>query len=629
VTHAPVNGWFTTGAAARGRAGHSDAVRGAVTPSIGLFVDRAALALGLLMTPLMRTLTTTLALALFSGACDQALNLAEDAPERDTAQTTGALAVDEPREPTKADERLLQCLVATTGTLQVSPPSVPIDGTVTVTYAAFPPSTSNCAGIAFSVDGRVVGTRGSYTTQPGWSKTLTLSAKLETWTATVATASVQVILPKDPTNPNRNLLTVKTGNTIGLFRQALGTPNTTVAVADSVQMDLSSSPWIAIASGVILRGGRGGLVPGPRLFTRARHPVLFNVWGDNVRITGVRIEGPDMDAVDRFGNVGIKIDSNLGVELDHNELSGFSKAAIDINDYGNRMPPAAPYQVRVHDNYIHHNQATDGDGYGVASSHGAFPLIEANVFDWNRHAIAAGGQEGTGYAAIGNLVLENGGRHRVAGLWGHTHQIDMHGSDTCGVGDIFSDVLYNCGRAGHTMLVHRNTVFYTEDHAIKLRGTPTVGMFIGGNMFPNSPTVNDRYVQVLTADGVTLQLERGVWAQTETGVVIEAGNEAGKGVDKLAHVCDFDGDGVADTFMATGATWWYASGGQMPWTYLHASTARQAELTFGAFDADPRCDIKLGGVVYSGGKPSLLTTTAPKAAAATQPVVPPIGTAAP
>ena len=54
---------------------------------------------------------------------------------------------------------------------------------------------------------------------------------------------------------------------------------------------------------------------------------------------------------------------------------------------------------------------TARDGYGVSVTHGAYALIERNVFDYNRHAIIGGGETGTGYLAYRNLVLEHGGEH--------------------------------------------------------------------------------------------------------------------------------------------------------------------------------------------------------------------------
>ena len=53
--------------------------------------------------------------------------------------------------------------------------------------------------------------------------------------------------------------------------------------------------------------------------------------------------------------------------------------------------------------------------------------------------------------------------------------------------------------------------------------------------------------------------------------------------------------------MATGATWWYSSGGQMPWTYLNTSTRRLSEVRLGYFDDDNRCDVAVGTTIYSGG----------------------------
>ena len=71
-------------------------------------------------------------------------------------------------------------------------------------------------------------------------------------------------------------------------------------------------------------------------------------------------------------------------------------------------------------------------------------MIEQNVFDENRHAIAGGshntgggGGDYSGYTARDNLILPGGGLHCLEGVLGglllwrfncsQTHQIDMHG----------------------------------------------------------------------------------------------------------------------------------------------------------------------------------------------------------
>ena len=206
------------------------------------------------------------------------------------------------------------------------------------------------------------------------------------------------------------------------------------------------------------------------------------------------------------------------------------------------MHDAAPFAVHIHDNYIHHNQAVGGDGYGVTVGAGGYALIERNVFDWNRHAIEGDGSPDTGYVATANLVLEHGGLHRwnpFPGFWVHTHQFDMHGTEDCGVWDIFSDALANCGDAGLSMFIRQNTFFYAFDHAIKLRGTPEVGMFVGQNVFANHLRFSDAATQ------------------EETGLVEEPGNVYGYNGKLELGSCDLDGDGVLDSFMATGVTWWY------------------------------------------------------------------------
>ena len=43
----------------------------------------------------------------------------------------------------------------------------------------------------------------------------------------------------------------------------------------------------------------------------------------------------------------------------------------------------------IHHNYIHHNQAR-GEGYGV-NLYGGNALIEANIFDYNRHDVTGAG----------------------------------------------------------------------------------------------------------------------------------------------------------------------------------------------------------------------------------------------
>lgn len=390
-----------------------------------------------------------------------------------------------------------------------------------------------------------------------------------------------------------------------LLWQALRTPGTTVIVASHLEFDLTYMPEIPIGPDVVFRGGRTSRDPGARFYTKARTPVLFRVVGDRVRITGLRIEGPEMGVSDADDpSRGIMVNSAIDVEIDHNELSGWSMAAITVWDGENRMSSAVnPAAVRIHDNYIHHNQHHGGNGYGVDASYGAHVQIARNVFDWNRHAIASDGRPGSGYEAIANLVLPNGGLHYwipFPGTWIHTHQFDMHGRDNCGVWSVVKESIWNCGPAGSLMLIRHNTFLYTAGTAIKLRGTPQsdpqgsampAGMYIGDNVFKAwyllDTVVNGSFV-------------KGTVRQEESGLVIEPGNRTGLDGSTQLGSCDFDGDGVPERFMATGATWWISSGTQ-PWRYLNTSKKWLNELQLGDFDADGYCDVAVDGVVYSGG----------------------------
>lgn len=511
------------------------------------------------------------------------------AAAEETGETASPLIKRDENGDTPTNPALDRCLTEATGSLSASPTAVPLGGSSTLRWTVRIPS--GCATTRIYLNTQQVGGSGSLVVTPQANSSNRLRLVISGYgERLLATAGVSVILPPR--------VDITSNDRVPLFVQAVQTPNTQVVVANHVQLDLTNRQYIAVASGVRIEGGRRGLVPGPRLFTTTRPPTLFSIGAgvSGVRITGVRIEGPDMGAVDRNGATAIDVDSATNVEIDHDEISGWAGSAVGVSDTANTASSPSPsasvlpaHTVNIHDNFIHHNQAVGGDGYGVVSSRGAHPLIQRNVFDWNRHAIAGDGRDGTGYTAYYNLVLENGGLHRwipFPGFWVNTHQFDMHGRDHCGIGDIFSDAVYNCGLAGHTMLIRHNTFFYSEDDAIKLRGTPTVGMFVGDNVFANHLTFGSAV------------------DQTESGLVEEPGNVFGYNGKNQLGTCDFDGDGVNDSFMATGQSWWYRSGTTGPWEFLNASTKKLSEVSLGFFDGDSRCDVSADGTIYPGGRPA-------------------------
>lgn len=463
---------------------------------------------------------------------------------------------------------------------------------------------TGCGSIQVRLNGVVVPASSVRSVQPNADTTFTLQANYGTSaSSTLGTLGVKVTLPGS--------VTITSSYAKGLLLQALRTPNTTIVVQNGVDMDLTD--WngfqldnIEIASGVVLRGGRTSRDPGPRLFTTRHGSDFLLILGDAVRITGLRIQGPEMGVGSGDDNLGrgivVAASSVQHVEIDHNELSGFSGAAIIVSNQEVPTGYLASHNVNIHDNYIHHNEHVGGNGYGVDASNGGYALIEHNVFDWNRHAISGGdGSDGSGYIANENLVLQHGGLHRwLGGAWTHTHQFDMHGQRSCGAlegaadvidaldpfGDPFSDTQYNCGTAGESIYIRRNTFLYTEAEAIRLRGTPQIhpyGMYVEDNVFRHEHQ----------DDAITY---------TESAPFVGPGNQFG--VDGSAQLgsCDFDGDGINDSFMATGATWWFSSGGQGAWTFLRASTRFLSDVGLGYFDGDLVCDVAADGAIYSGGK---------------------------
>lgn len=273
--------------------------------------------------------------------------------------------------------------------------------------------------------------------------------------------------------------------------------------------------------------------------------------------------------------------------------------------------------VWIHDNFIHHNQHLDGNGYGVAVSYGGHALIERNVFDWNRHAITEEvGSSRSGYRAYRNLVLENGGLNvDLQGVYHqYSQQFDMHGANNCGVWALFNNSLWNCGPAGHDYDIRYNSVLYSAGPAVKLRGTPEVPLpystVIRFNVFAHDYPVDTVVSTGNAALGTSPQVAGGAVEWTEGAPVVQD-NLTGRTIYYGMRTCDFDGDGINDVFIATEQTLWYcpapsdcvtATGsGKASWVYLNSSTKRTDQLSLGYFSGGHVCDVADGGLISVGG----------------------------
>jgi hypothetical protein len=216
----------------------------------------------------------------------------------------------------------------------------------------------------------------------------------------------------------------------------------------------------------------------------------------------------------------------------------------------------------------------------VAVTDAAYALVEKNVFDYNRHAITASGTAGTGYHAVGNLVLEHGGLNWDP-LNFHTHQVDVHGSRRCyGAG-------YYCGNAGESFLFRNNTILYDHGTAIKVRGKPSGSAVAEYNVFKH-PDEWGGYVD----DAALAQNEPADLPTTRT--LESRNNTFGKDWDDFTapFPCDFDADGTRDSFIATGVTWWYYSSQAASWLHFKDSLRPMSRLTLRDANGDGYCDVK-------------------------------------
>lgn len=354
----------------------------------------------------------------------------------------------------------------------------------------------------------------------------------------------------------------------------------TIVIPANTEITLDGYRGLRVGSCVTIKGTRGGLDPGAllRANTRTEYGVIFNVVGQHVRIEGLRFEGPvktDNRNPMPQAVVAIQVGDNASsVQIDNNSFC-FWSVAVDVN----RSPDTpmtwdeAPL-ISVTRNYFNRN-AVENLGYGVVASTG-YVLIEGNLFNGNRHAVAAswGTQGGKGYKARYNYVLEKG--FTVCWPCSYEQHFDVHGEHD-GYG----------GRAGERFEIAYNTIrgeqnYYlgqTSRAAFWLRGKPTIGA-----SFHDNVVVHDN-------SGEAVRLKKsGCGSAAECNLTIGPNAYDADTTNALA-VGDFEGDGRDDIFLANGTGWWYSSAGLTEWRFLQASGARITDLRFGRFDEDARTDV--------------------------------------
>jgi len=236
-----------------------------------------------------------------------------------------------------------------------------------------------------------------------------------------------------------------------------------VFIPGESEIDLTTRIYIEqlvleVPGGVTLAGDRGHNGSKGALLTSdaLKTPVMIRPRGPNVRVTGLRIRGPNTKRYlehhrRSFGPGGdghayyYKFPTQDGIstvhgqlEVDNCDISGFGHAGIYLtNGEGHR----------IHHNFIHHCQY-NGLGYGV-SHNTASSVIEYNLFNFNRHSIAGTGRPGCNYVARNNVELGTS----------LSHCFDMHGGrdrkDGTDIAGTSIEICNNTFRAPQTPVVIR------------------------------------------------------------------------------------------------------------------------------------------------------------------------------
>ena len=241
-----------------------------------------------------------------------------------------------------------------------------------------------------------------------------------------------------------------------------------VFIPGETEIDLTTRIYVdeivlTVPEGVTLAGERGwnGSKGALLLSDALKTPTMILAAGPDVRVTGLRIQGPcskrHMEHHRRSfahpGGLGssyyYQFPISYGIstaipnlEVDNCEISAFNHTAIRAIKEGGH---------HVHHNYIHHCQY-NGLGYGIGLERGATSLIEFNLFDYNRHSIAGDGRPGGGFIARNNVEL---------GV-SLSHCFDMHGGRDRRDG---TDI------AGTSIEIYNNT-FRAPTKAVGIRGVP-------------------------------------------------------------------------------------------------------------------------------------------------------------
>lgn len=210
---------------------------------------------------------------------------------------------------------------------------------------------------------------------------------------------------------------------------------------------------------MVKKGSRGALLQTPWLNDGLNQYPVYVVEA-KARITGLRIEGPSGQPDTPNKTIGIQfLPGTDHIDIDNNEIYHWPWAGISV-----KRPSTIKFITTLSTIISVPNWATVW-WYKMAMPKAD---IYCNTFNANRHAIAGKGDDGEGYHAYNNLVLNGGAR-------GAYHQFDMHkgAQGHGGKNIIINNNLFDYGRYGTS---NRGSVY--------IRGVPTDGpVSVNDNLF--------------------------------------------------------------------------------------------------------------------------------------------------
>lgn len=300
-----------------------------------------------------------------------------------------------------------------------------------------------------------------------------------------------------------------------------------IYIDDDASIDLTGIHKLNVGSGITIASGRGENGSRGALIKTNMHGTapLFKLLGDNIKITGIRLQGPDtgmyydvnkkyitpkgftrkknfkddfskkMDLLPRSTGVVVLGSSNI---IENCEIYGWTFAGVSI------IHPSS--ETVIAQNYIHHNQHF-GLGYGVLFDR-ARGIVKSNVFDYNNHSVTGTGNSGTGFDVYDNIFKENHARS-----WA----VDMHGG---------RDRKDNTNMAGSEINVYDNKFYlYHTRPAIVVRGIPKNYSRIENNTFyyRRGKKSVEKYIQIRKQIGLAVNI-KGVTSDNLKTAIRTEGN---------------------------------------------------------------------------------------------------------